>query len=122
MNGPVAARPENRAADGLRISEAGYKMKDTYMRISVPSAVIAFVAAIMVAGCTGNEKKENAKPYTLDTCAVCDMKFADMGKPYTFIYEGREIKVCDKGEAADFKKDPAKYLKKIEEAEAKAQK
>jgi YHS domain-containing protein len=62
------------------------------------------------------------KPYRLDTCAVCGMKLADMGKPYVFEYKGREIKVCDKGEAADFKKDPAKYLKKMEEAEAKLKK
>ncbi len=59
-------------------------------------------------------------PYPLDTCAVCGMKLGEMGtKPYTFVYKGREIKVCDKSEEADFKKDPAKYLKAIDEATAK---
>ncbi len=64
--------------------------------------------------------KSKVKPYILDTCAVCGMKLSDMGKPCTFVYKDREIKVCDKDEEADFKKEPAKYLKKIEVAEAKA--
>ena len=66
--------------------------------------------------------KTKVKPYILDTCAVCEMNLSDMGKPYTFVYKDREIKVCDKGEAEDFKKNPAKYLKKIEAAEAKSKK
>jgi hypothetical protein len=68
----------------------------------------------------GEGEKPKVKPYTLETCAVCGMKLGDMGKPYTFEYKDREIKVCEKPEEATFKKDPAKYLKKIEEAEAKA--
>ena len=59
-------------------------------------------------------------PYPLTTCAVCGMKLGDMGKPYVFVYKGREIKVCEKAEADEFKKDPAKYLKAIDEADAKA--
>jgi YHS domain-containing protein len=61
-------------------------------------------------------------PYPLTTCAVCGMKLGEMGKPYVFVYQGREIKVCEKAEADEFKKDPAKYLKAIDEAEAKAKK
>jgi YHS domain-containing protein len=45
-----------------------------------------------------------------------------MGDAYVFVYEGREIKLCCKGCLKDFKKEPAKYVKKIEEAEAKAKK
>ena len=37
-------------------------------------------------------------------------------------YEGREIKLCCKGCLDDFKKAPAKYVKKIETAEKKAAK
>ena len=70
----------------------------------------------------GDDKTAKPKPYTLTTCAVCGMKLADMGKPVTFVYKDREIKVCDKDEQKDFEKDPAKYLKKIEDAEAKAKK
>jgi YHS domain-containing protein len=62
------------------------------------------------------------KPYTLKTCIVSGDKLGEMGDPYVFKYEGREIKFCCKGCVKDFKKEPAKYIKKIEEAEAKAKK
>ena len=42
----------------------------------------------------------------------------DKGDP-TFIYKGREIKVCCEGCVKDFQKDPEKYLKLIEAAEKK---
>jgi YHS domain-containing protein len=62
------------------------------------------------------------KPYTLKTCVVSGDKLGEMGDPYVFKYEGREIKFCCKNCVKDFKKDPAKYVKKIEETEAKAKK
>jgi YHS domain-containing protein len=45
-----------------------------------------------------------------------------MGKPYTFTHEGREIQLCCKDCLKDFKKDPAKFVKKLEAAEAKDKK
>jgi YHS domain-containing protein len=63
-----------------------------------------------------------AKPYPLDTCLVCGMKFGGMAKPYAFAYHGREIKVCDKSEEVKFAKDPAKYMKKLAKAEAQLKK
>lgn len=65
----------------------------------------------------GAEKKPKA--YTLKTCAVSDEKLGGMGDPYVFVHEGREVKLCCKGCLKDFKKDPAKYVKKVEAAEAK---
>jgi YHS domain-containing protein len=62
------------------------------------------------------------KPYPLETCLVCDMKLADMDKPYAFVYHGQEIKVCGKSEEADFAKDPAQYMKKLAKAEAEQKK
>ena len=38
-------------------------------------------------------------------------------KPPVLIYEGREIKFCCKDCVADFKKEPLKYLAKIDAAE-----
>jgi len=67
-------------------------------------------------------EKTKPKPYTLKTCAVSDEKLGEMGKPYVFEHEGREIKLCCKNYLKEFKKAPAKYVKKIEEAEAKAKK
>ena len=62
------------------------------------------------------------KPYTLKTCIVSDEKLGEMGKPYVFTNDNREIKLCCKSCLKDFKKDPAKYIKKLEAAEAKATK
>jgi len=69
-----------------------------------------------------DQKIEKTKPYPLDTCLVCGMKLGDMGKPYVFVYQGQEIKVCDKSEKKDFDKDPDKYMKKLADAEAKLKK
>lgn len=68
-----------------------------------------------------DEKKDAAKPYPLDKCIVSDEKLGEMGKPFVFTHEGQEIKLCCKSCQKDFKKDPAKYLKKLAGA-AKADK
>jgi len=60
------------------------------------------------------------KPYTLKTCPVSGDKLGEMGDPYVFVQDGREIKLCCKNCLKDFKKDSAKYIKKIEKAEAEA--
>jgi hypothetical protein len=68
----------------------------------------------------GAEAKPKAKPYPLKTCVVSDEKFGgEMGDPYVFTHEGREVKLCCKGCLDDFKKDAAKYVKKMEAAEKK---
>ena len=57
------------------------------------------------------------KPYPLQTCVVSGEKLGgDMGEPYVFTHEGREIKLCCKQCLKDFKKDPASYIKKLDEA------
>lgn len=56
-----------------------------------------------------------AKPYPLDKCIVTDEAF-EHGKPYTFVHNGQEIKLCCKDCLADFEKDPAKYLAKLNQA------
>jgi len=60
-----------------------------------------------------------AKPDRLTTCPVSGEKLGgDMGKPYVFVYQGQEVKLCCSGCKKDFDKDPAKYLKKIQDAAA----
>lgn len=61
-------------------------------------------------------EKEQAKPYKPDTCIVSDEKLGEMGEPFVFVHEGQEIKLCCKSCKKKFDKDPAKYLKKLEEA------
>jgi YHS domain-containing protein len=59
-------------------------------------------------------------PYTLTTCLVSGEKLGgDMGAPYTFVYADKEVKLCCKSCLKDFKKEPAKYMKKLTEASAR---
>ena len=62
------------------------------------------------------------KPDKLTNCPVSGEKLGEMGKPYVFVYQGQEVKLCCSGCKKDFDKDPAKYLKKIREADAPAKK
>lgn len=63
------------------------------------------------------KKSEKVKPYPLDKCVVSDEKLGSMGKPYVFTNDTQEVKLCCKSCLKDFKKDTAKYTKKIEEAQ-----
>jgi hypothetical protein len=63
--------------------------------------------------------KPKPKPYVLKICIISGDKLGEMGEAYTFEFEGREIKLCCKGCLKDFKKEPAKWIKKIEKEEAK---
>lgn len=97
---------------------------------SVLSAVaLAGALALPIAASADDAGAAKPKPYTLSTCIVSGDKLGgDMGKPYVYIYKnkkvkgdpGREIKFCCKSCLKDFNKDPEGYIKKIDEAEAKA--
>jgi hypothetical protein len=58
-------------------------------------------------------------PASLKTCVVSDEKLGgDMGKPYVFVHDGQEVKLCCKSCLKDFNKEPQKYMKKISAAAA----
>ena|SRR5882672_2640683 len=83
-----------------------------------------FLALPLLGFAADDKKAEKPKPYTLKKCIVSDEKLdeKDGMKPYVFTHEGREIKLCCKDCLADFKKDSAKYIKKIDEAEKQTKK
>ncbi|OAM88830.1 hypothetical protein OH491_09735 [Termitidicoccus mucosus] len=59
--------------------------------------------------------------YPLDTCVVRGGKLGEMGKPYAHIHKAegqpdRTVYFCCKGCLPAFEKDPAGYLKKLDEA------
>jgi YHS domain-containing protein len=58
----------------------------------------------------------NAVPDLMTNCPVSGDKLGEMDKPFAFTYKGQEVKLCCKGCKKNFDKDPAKYIKKIEEA------
>ncbi len=62
----------------------------------------------------------NAIPDRLATCPVSGDKLGEMGKAYTFVYKGQQVKLCCKGCKKDFDKDPGKYLKLIRAADKKS--
>ena len=67
------------------------------------------------------KEKQPPAPYPLDTCVVSDEKLGEHGQPYVFQHEGREIRLCCKICLKDFQKEPAKYLKKLDESAKKKQ-
>jgi YHS domain-containing protein len=77
----------------------------------------AALMALATITATAEDKKAAPKPDKLTTCPVSGDKLGEMGKPFTFEYKGREVKLCCKDCKKDFDKEPAKYIKKIEEAD-----
>lgn len=62
--------------------------------------------------------------YPTNICVVSEDKLGEEGKPADFIYReagkpDRLISFCCKDCAGDFRKEPAKYLKMLDEAAAK---
>ncbi len=93
------------------------------IKLLIGAAFLTGFLTVPFAGQAAETKSNKPKPYPLKTCVVSDEKFGgDMGEPYVFTHEGREIKLCCKSCLKDFKKDPAKYVKKLDAAEKKAKK
>ena len=98
----------------------GQRIRVSPMKSAAFLLLLAFTCAT---GCIAADKKATEpkatqpRPYVLKMCLVSDEKL-DKGDP-TFIYKGREIRVCCEGCVKDFKKDPEKYLKLIEAEEKK---
>ena len=95
------------------------------MKIKNPCLVTLLVAGILAVlpAVHADDAKKSAplKPYPLTTCVVSGEKLGgDMGGPVVYHYQDREIKFCCKDCRKDFDKDPAKFIKKLEAAEAKA--
>jgi YHS domain-containing protein len=56
------------------------------------------------------------KHYPLETCLVSGEKLGSMGDAIVMNHEGQEIKFCCDSCIPKFKKDPSKYLSKLEHA------
>ena len=92
----------------------------------------SFLSALLLLGLTSvslQAAESAAAPYPLTTCVVSGDSLNDpeMGTPVDFVYkqEGqpdRLLKFCCKPCIGKFKKDPAKYLAKLDAAEAAAAK
>jgi hypothetical protein len=75
------------------------------------------------AACCAPKAAAAQTDYPLDTCVVSGEKLGGMGAPVDYIHQqegqpDRVVRLCCKSCIPDFKKDPAKYLKLIDEAAA----
>jgi YHS domain-containing protein len=59
------------------------------------------------------------KPYPFNYCLNSGEKLGEMGKPVVIDYKGQEFKFCCADCAAEFKKSPDKFVKKLAEAKKK---
>ena len=91
------------------------------MKMHITTLLAAITFAILTAALAAQAEDKKPKPYPLKTCIVSDEEINDKGdmKPYAFVQDGREVKLCCKSCLKDFNKDKAKYMAKIEAAEKK---
>ena len=92
----------------------------------VLAALVAIPSAIRADG-TNSVAAAKPVPYPLDTCIISGDKLGgDMGAPIVFVYQDKakginqEVKFCCPMCKPKFLKDPDKYMKIIQDAEAKA--
>lgn len=102
-------------------------MKSPFRSSALLSAALLFCTASAVFAADGADKNaadEKAQAaYPLATCVVSGDKLTEMGKPVEYVYKqagkpDRLVLFCCKDCIKDFESDPAKYLKKIDEAAA----
>ena len=87
--------------------------------ILTAALVAGFASGAFNLRAADKEADAKPKPYPLKNCVVSDEEIGkdpDM-KPQTFTYKGQEVKLCCSGCKKDFDKDPAKYMKKIANAQ-----
>ena len=92
------------------------------LNVVLPSSLVVLAGGLALAA---DPAKPAAAPttkpsYPLTTCVVSGEKLGEMGKPAVIQHEGREVRFCCAGCTDDFKKEPAKYLKKIDDAKKAA--
>jgi hypothetical protein len=95
------------------------------MKISLISLLLASPLAVFAAEKGPDEKADVVpKDYPLMTCVVSGESLTEMGKPFEYVHKeagkpDRQIMLCCERCLPDVKADPAKYLKKIDEAAKK---
>jgi hypothetical protein len=80
------------------------------------------LSALSFSAVAADKKEEKKSNYPLTTCLVADEKLGSMGKPYVTKIKDREVQLCCQSCEKDLKKNPDKYLKKLDDAEKKAAK
>ncbi len=94
-------------------------MKRTLLTITTLALLAGGPALLRAADTNSPSGSANApvKPYPLNYCIVSGDKIGEMGKPITTNYMGQQIIFCCPDCVKDFKKNPEKYIKKLQDAE-----
>jgi hypothetical protein len=88
-----------------------------FMRLSKSLlATLSVVAITSMVWAVEPTSQPTTRPYPLKTCVVSGEDLGSMGNPVVIVHDGREVKFCCKSCVKQFKKDPEKYLKKLDEA------
>jgi len=100
------------------------KLNHLICGLALATAAMVIPAASRADG-TNSVATAKPTPYPLDHCVVSGEKFGgDMGKPIEFIYQtngiNQEIKFCCPMCKPQFLENPDKYMKVIQDAEAKS--
>jgi YHS domain-containing protein len=101
----------------------GVNLLTFIMKTSKMLKILALTVPFLVLPLAGRAADTNSaaatppKPDKMTTCPVSGEKLGEMGKPYTFVYKGQEVKLCCSGCKKDFDKDPAKYIEKVRAAD-----
>ena len=76
-------------------------------------------AAITLGSASAFADSTIPKSYPLTKCVVSGDKLGGHGKPIKVTYKGTDVWLCCEDCKADFKKNPAKYVKMVQAASKK---
>jgi hypothetical protein len=85
------------------------------------TTLLATAAPVLCAAEPASAAKKTAAAYPLTTCVVSGEKLGGMGDAFEYVHKeagkpDRRVLLCCEGCVDDFKKEPAKYLAKLDEA------
>lgn len=78
--------------------------------------IVTLILTILGSGSFALAADEQKPVYPLTTCVVSGKNLDSMGGPYVVDYKGREVRFCCEHCKPKFEKDPAPFLKKIQDA------
>lgn len=87
------------------------------MKSALCALLLGGIAAAIVGcgdGSSARALPPGTKPYPLKTCIVTDNDLGSMGDEQSFIYEGKEVKLCCEPCMKKFNKNPTKFMAKIQ--------
>ena len=95
------------------------RIMKTFKQITIGAGVLSCLLLPLAAWSADTNAPAASAPVPdkMTTCPVSGDKLGEMDKPYVFVYQGQEVKLCCSGCKKDFDKDPAKYVAKIRAAD-----